>query len=375
MPRNPSFLTPSTSCSTARSGCCIATVAKATKRSGSPAHNSASFSFCILMSFCATSRSALYQKGLMLSASTSMPWASICRMRSALMTRVSGFTRNSINALASGNAQCAWMSTVLMRRPFTTTSRRLTACPWACRASRRLQPTKATPAVAAATPLMNSLRVGICPPSLELRASHMAPWCSISLIFQLADPGDTRPERMSAHWEEVKMRRFMFGAALIGAFLLVAPVARAEVGVSLAQAPAEQVGMSAKKLERIREALKSEIDQGKLPGTVLMVARKGKLVHADALGFQDKSEGKTMALDSVFRIYSMTKPLVSVAAMMLVEDGKIQLTDPVSKFLPAFKGQRVSVARADSEFARLTYTNAASDREMTVQDLLRHTSG
>jgi CubicO group peptidase (beta-lactamase class C family) len=106
-----------------------------------------------------------------------------------------------------------------------------------------------------------------------------------------------------------------------------------------------------------------------------MVARKGKVAYADAVGLQDKSAGKAMALDSVFRIYSMTKPLVSVAAMMLVEDGKLQLTDPVSKFLPAFKGQRVSVARADAEFARLTYTNVAAEREMTVQDLLRHTSG
>jgi CubicO group peptidase (beta-lactamase class C family) len=167
----------------------------------------------------------------------------------------------------------------------------------------------------------------------------------------------------------------MFGAALIGAFLLVTSSARSDVGTSLTQAPAEQAGVSARKLERIREVLKSEIDQGKLPGTVVMIARKGKLIYSDALGFQDKSEGKAMSLDSVFRIYSMTKPLVSVAAMMLVEDGKVQLTDPVSKFLPAFKGQRVSVARADPEFARMTYTSVPADREMTVQDLLRHTSG
>jgi CubicO group peptidase (beta-lactamase class C family) len=171
------------------------------------------------------------------------------------------------------------------------------------------------------------------------------------------------------------MQRAMLGAALLGAFVLAATGVRADVGLPLAQAPAEQVGMSLKKLERIREALKGEIDQGKLPGTVVMVARKGKLVHADAVGSQDKNAGKAMALDSIFRIYSMTKPMVSVAAMMLVEDGKIQLTDPVSKFLPAFKGQRVSVARADAEFARLAYTNVAADREMTVQDLLRHTSG
>jgi CubicO group peptidase (beta-lactamase class C family) len=171
------------------------------------------------------------------------------------------------------------------------------------------------------------------------------------------------------------MRRLVFGAALIGACLVVTSVVQAYVGILFPPAPAEQVGMSTKKLERVREVLKSEIDQGKLPGAVVMVARKGKLIYADAIGFQDKSESKAMALDSVFRIYSMTKPLVSVAAMMLVEDGKIQLTDPVSKFLPAFKGQRVSVARTDAEFARVTYTNVAAEREMTVQDLLRHTSG
>ena len=171
------------------------------------------------------------------------------------------------------------------------------------------------------------------------------------------------------------MRRMMLGAALLGACVLAATAVPAFEGAPLAPVLAGQVGMSADKLERIRDVLKGEIDQGKLPGTVVMVARKGKLAYADAIGLQDKAAGKAMALDSVFRIYSMTKPLVSVAAMMLVEDGKLQLTDPVSKFLPAFKGQRVSVARADAEFARLTYTNVAADREMTVQDLLRHTSG
>ncbi len=82
-----------------------------------------------------------------------------------------------------------------------------------------------------------------------------------------------------------------------------------------------------------------------------------------------------MSKDSIFRIYSMTKPLVSVAAMMLVEDGKIELTDPVSKFLPAMKGVQVSVPKADAVFAKMTYSLVPADREMTVQDLLRHTSG
>ncbi|HVY04758.1 MAG TPA: serine hydrolase domain-containing protein [Burkholderiales bacterium] len=151
------------------------------------------------------------------------------------------------------------------------------------------------------------------------------------------------------------------------------------VSVAIAQglpaAAPESVGMSGAKLARIGEAFKKEINQGKLPGAVFLVARKGKLVYSEAIGFQDKDAGKPMAKDSIFRIYSMTKPIVSVAAMMLVDDGKVQLTDPVSKFLPAMKVMSVSAAKADAEFAKVTYTQVPADREMTVQDLLRHTAG
>ena len=170
------------------------------------------------------------------------------------------------------------------------------------------------------------------------------------------------------------MKRMLFGAALFGAAVLVAP-AWADMKTPLGTAPAEQVGMSKQRLDRIQEVFKKEADENRLPGAVVLVARKGKLVHASATGFQDKDAGKPMALDSVFRIYSMTKPLVSVGMMILVEDGKAQLTDPVSKFIPAFKGQRVSAAKADAEFARVTYGTVPADREMTVQDLLRHTAG
>ncbi|MFL4980816.1 MAG: serine hydrolase domain-containing protein [Xanthobacteraceae bacterium] len=167
----------------------------------------------------------------------------------------------------------------------------------------------------------------------------------------------------------------MICGAVIGAFLLLTPALRAQTTSPLPPAPAEQVGMSKPRLDRIHAALQQEVDQAKLPGVVVMVARKGKLVYTDAVGFQDKAESRPMSLDSVFRIYSMTKPLAAVGAMMLVEEGKIQLTDPVSKFLPAFKNQQVSVARADSEFAKITYTTVAADREMTVQDLFRHSAG
>jgi len=171
------------------------------------------------------------------------------------------------------------------------------------------------------------------------------------------------------------MKRWVISAALVSALIVVTSAAWSQANLGLAEAPAEQVGMSSPKLDRIHDAFKQEVDQGKLGGTVVLVARKSKVVYADAVGFQDKEEGKPMTLDALFRIYSMTKPLVSVGAMMLVEDGKIQLTDPVSKFFPAFKRQLVSVARIDAEFARVTYASVPADREMTVHDLLRHTSG
>jgi CubicO group peptidase (beta-lactamase class C family) len=143
----------------------------------------------------------------------------------------------------------------------------------------------------------------------------------------------------------------------------------------LPKATPEQVGMSSQRLARLSEALKRETDQGKLPGAVMMVARKGKLVYSEAFGFQDRGAGTPMKADTEFRIYSMTKPIVSVALMMLVEEGTVQLTDPVSKFLPSFKGQVVSVPVTDSTFARVTYTQVPAAREATIQDLLRHTAG
>ena len=146
-------------------------------------------------------------------------------------------------------------------------------------------------------------------------------------------------------------------------------------GQGLPAAAPESVGMSGQKLARIGEAFRKEIEQGKLPGAVILVARKGKLIYSEALGAQDKEAGKPLARDAIFRIYSMTKPLVSVAAMMLVEDGRMQLTDPVSKYLPAMKALNVSMAKADVEFAKVSYAQVPADREMTVQDLLRHTAG
>lgn len=157
----------------------------------------------------------------------------------------------------------------------------------------------------------------------------------------------------------------------VSAALAVSFTALAQSAPPLPSAPPESVGMSSQRLAKISAALKKEVADGSFRGAVVMVARKGKLVYQDAVGMQ--TADKAMQQDTMFRIYSMTKPLVSVAAMMLVEDGRMQLTDPVGKFLPGFDKMQVSVGTKTAEGT--AYNTVAAERPMTVQDLLRHTAG
>src|SRR5258705_11179362 len=106
-----------------------------------------------------------------------------------------------------------------------------------------------------------------------------------------------------------------------------------------------------------------------MPGAVGMTARRGQLIYSEAIGLQDKATGKPMTKDAIFRIYSMTKPLASVAAMMLVEEGRMQLTDPVAKFLPQFAKMDVLVTDKDGKTTRET-----AKRQMRTRDLFRHTT-
>ncbi len=154
-------------------------------------------------------------------------------------------------------------------------------------------------------------------------------------------------------------------AAILPAALAAQPLPTAEP---------ESVGMSAQRLDRIAEAFGRDIEAGELSGAVVMVARDGRLVYAAALGEQDPATGEPMAEDSIFRIYSMTKPMVSVAAMVLMEEGALALTDPVSKHLPEFADLTVSVP-ATEPYGRTTHREVPAEREPTVHDLLRHTAG
>ncbi len=138
----------------------------------------------------------------------------------------------------------------------------------------------------------------------------------------------------------------------------------------LPSSPPSLQGMSKERLARIRGVIRGEIDAQRMPGAVVLVARKGAIVHAEAIGWQNEAAGKIMQRDSIFRAYSMTKPLVSVLAMMLVEEGRLQLTDPMVKFFPQFASMQVLSNPADPNSAR-----EPAKRQITVQDLLRHTSG
>jgi CubicO group peptidase (beta-lactamase class C family) len=137
----------------------------------------------------------------------------------------------------------------------------------------------------------------------------------------------------------------------------------------------EHVGLSSERLERVSRALRNEIEAGKIPGAVALVARKGQVVYFESFGVRDTTTGEAMPKDAIFRLYSMTKPFTSVAAMMLMEDGKLLLADPVSKFLPQLAKREVSTPQFDPATGKVREVVVAAEREITVQDLLRHTSG
>ena len=135
----------------------------------------------------------------------------------------------------------------------------------------------------------------------------------------------------------------------------------------------EECGLISQRLARIKDLFEADVAQGIIPGAVALIARQGKLAYLDAFGFRDREKQLPMATDSIFRIASMTKPLVSVAIMMLAEEGRIRLANPVSTYLPQLRDLKVGVEVAGANGPELKLEQAG--REMTVQDLLRHTSG
>ncbi len=167
------------------------------------------------------------------------------------------------------------------------------------------------------------------------------------------------------------------GAAALLLVLATAPEAVAQQRAPLAAptiARAEDGGFSTAGVQRIVAALKDDVKSGTIPGGVLVVVRKGRTVAFEPFGDQDPEAKVPMARDSIFRIYSMTKPITSVAAMMLVEEGRLSLADPVSKYIPEFADTKVGVEKAGAD-GKVTLDLVPPRRPMTVHDLMRHTSG
>ncbi len=155
----------------------------------------------------------------------------------------------------------------------------------------------------------------------------------------------------------------------------VAVEASAQNWVLPMAAKPEDVGLSSAQLKRIEAATQKHIDDGLVPGAVMLVARRGKVAWVSTLGKRDPAASPdAMKADSIFRIYSMTKPIVSVAVMQMVEEGRLQVSDPVSRFLPEIGKMKVAQEKTGADGTR-SLLLSDPERPMTVQDLLRHTSG
>jgi len=178
------------------------------------------------------------------------------------------------------------------------------------------------------------------------------------------------------HWQEVRVTRWLRALVLVVPLGLAASAqapapapARGSAASTVAATP-QSVGIAPARLERLHHGMQALVDRHEAGGIVTLIAREGKVVDVHASGFQDVESRTPMRADTLFRIASMTKPITSVAVMMLYEEGKLLLTDPVSKFIPAFKSQKVQPAGPDAPAEP-----APARRDATIRDLLSHRSG
>jgi CubicO group peptidase (beta-lactamase class C family) len=161
------------------------------------------------------------------------------------------------------------------------------------------------------------------------------------------------------------------GLLLLTALISQEAMAQVSVKTELPTARPESVGISTERLKRINETVKRFMDDNRISGAVTLVARKGRIVHFETQGVMDIDTKKPMRGDTLFAMASTTKPVTGVAIMMLIDEGKIQLTDLVSKFIPEFRGMKVAVQKEGSSEIELV----AAERGITIRDLLTHTSG
>ena len=173
---------------------------------------------------------------------------------------------------------------------------------------------------------------------------------------------------------EVAMKRkhsLFLAAALLAVAL---PTPHAPAAPAVLPEP-ESAGFSSKRLARVDKALQGYVDRGEVAGVVGLIARSGRVVYHKSFGHRDAEAQAPMSNDTIFRIASMTKPIASVAAMMLWEEGRFQLRDPIAKYLPEFSRMQVATAVESSDQARVPYKTMEATRRITIQQLLTHTAG
>ena len=156
---------------------------------------------------------------------------------------------------------------------------------------------------------------------------------------------------------------------------MVVLLAGGAVGQSVRSVAPNGTGLSSERLDRIGAVMNEHVAKGHIAGAIGLIARRGKIGYFETYGFQDKEAGVAMRKDTMFRMYSMTKPITGVAVMILYEEGRFYLTDPVSKYLPELGNMKVAVVETDPKTGKKTRYSVPAQREITILDLLRHTSG
>jgi CubicO group peptidase (beta-lactamase class C family) len=168
----------------------------------------------------------------------------------------------------------------------------------------------------------------------------------------------------------------MFRAAILSVALAWQAFVSVAVAETLPYAKPEEVGFSSERLGRVTDMLRTNIAAGEIPGAVLLIARHGKIAYFESLGLLDPQAKKPMSKDAIFRIYSMSKPITSVAAMMLFEEAKLTLYEPVGKYIPALAKLQVATDnKPDPETDPHKLVLVPTDHPISIQDLMRHTSG
>ena len=195
-------------------------------------------------------------------------------------------------------------------------------------------------------PLTTSVGAESAPTKTNAYAAGLAK--CVALVFATAKtPGAEEPERETS----------MAAIRILATTLCLLASTAAFADDPLPRAKPEDVGLSSERLARISATLKADIEAGRIPGAVIAIARHGKLVALDAYGWRDKAAGVAMTTDTIFNIASMTKPMTAVGALMLYEQGKILIDDPLSKYFPKFAQMRVAVRDAGEPTAETVPAN------------------